>query len=123
VQRQSYGNIPAAWLDRKTAGKRLNSTGDYKMVSSSLNNRNLNEEYPVQLSLRVMGEDRDDFAGLIFSLVSEHVQGLLQENLKARSSREGKYVSVTVTFQAQSKAQLKAVYKELSGHKRVLMVL
>jgi uncharacterized protein len=112
-----------ARLARKTARKRLNSTGDYEMVNSSLNNRSLNDEYPVQLSLRVIGEDRDDFAGLIFTLVSGHVQGLQQENLKARSSREGKYVSVTINFQVQNKAQLEAIYKELSGHKRVLMVL
>ena len=38
-------------------------------------------------------------------------------------SREGRFVSVTVTITAQSREQLDALYRELSGHELVLMAL
>jgi len=39
-----------------------------------------------------------------------------------RSSR-GNFVSVSVTFTAESRAQLDALYEELGRHKRVLYVI
>lgn len=80
-------------------------------------------QFPVQFTLRVMGKDKDDFAGLVFALVARHVPGLSENALASRPSRAGKYISVAVTFEAQSKAQLDAIYEELSVNKRVLMVL
>ena len=40
-----------------------------------------------------------------------------------RSSRGGKWVSVTVTIQATSRAQLDAIYQALSDHDKVVMAL
>jgi uncharacterized protein len=80
-------------------------------------------EFPLTFSLRVMGEDRDDFAGLVFELISPHASDLQREHLTARPSRQGRYLSITVTFQAHSKAQLDEIYRALSANPRVLMVL
>jgi uncharacterized protein len=81
------------------------------------------QTYPVQITLRVMGEDRDDFSGLVFSLVSRHVAGLEESDLRARPSRAGRYVSISVTFTVLSQEQLDAVYRELGTQARILMVL
>jgi uncharacterized protein len=40
-----------------------------------------------------------------------------------RASKAHKYLSLTCTIHAQSKAQLDALYQELCDHPRVVMVL
>ena len=43
--------------------------------------------------------------------------------IEMRSSKQGRYLSLTVTIQARSREQLDALYSELSGHPMVIMVL
>jgi uncharacterized protein len=57
------------------------------------------------------------------AIVRRHVEDLREGAIQAKESRNGKYVSITVTVQAQSQRQLDSLYTELSGHERVLMVL
>ena len=38
-------------------------------------------------------------------------------------SSEGKYLSVTATFAAESREQVEAIYRELKGHELVVMTL
>jgi len=40
-----------------------------------------------------------------------------------RNSRAGRYQSVTVTVNARDRAQLDAIYQDLSGHPRIKLVL
>ena len=43
--------------------------------------------------------------------------------LEKRLSNGGRYLSVTVTFTAQSREHLDAIYAELKGHERVLYLI
>ena len=60
---------------------------------------------------------------LVVSIISRHVPGLGEGAVQTRSSSGGKYLSVTVTFEAGSKAQLDEIYQSLTDHERVLMSL
>ena len=79
--------------------------------------------FPVDIPLRVMGRNDDDFAALVLELVSQHVPGVSEEALRFRPSSKGNYVSITITCRVESRAQLDAVFKALSSHERVLLVL
>jgi len=79
--------------------------------------------YPESFSLRIMGENRDNFELLVSTILTRHVKDLEDDNFKQRSSSGGKYLSITVTFTAQSQEQVEALYRELSTHPRVLMIL
>jgi putative lipoic acid-binding regulatory protein len=48
---------------------------------------------------------------------------LAEAAVTTRLSRGGRYVSVTVTIEALSQAQLDGIYRDLSGHERVMMAL
>lgn len=80
-------------------------------------------EFPCDFPLKVMGRAEDDFDALVARIVRRHVEDLREGAIRSRESRKGTYVSVTVTIQAQSQAQLDGLYHELSAHERVLMVL
>ena len=70
-----------------------------------------------------MGLADDHFDALVVEIVMRHVGDLKEGAVAARASRNGKYVSVTVTFEAQGQEQLDELYRELSGHARIIMVL
>jgi len=72
--------------------------------------------------LKVIGRNADDFEGFVVSVVQTHVP-LSARTVNSRLSQAGTYLAVTVTFVAESREQLDAIYQELSGHKRVLVAL
>jgi hypothetical protein len=82
-------------------------------------------EFPCEFPIKVMGTTSgEDFYGLVVDIVRRHCHhDLTEKAVSVRHSTGGKYVSVTVTFTAQSRAQLDALYAELSAHERVKMVL
>ncbi|MCB1831687.1 MAG: DUF493 domain-containing protein [Chromatiaceae bacterium] len=80
-------------------------------------------KFPCQFSVKAMGLAADDFDLLVVQIINRHVPNLGEGAVTTRPSREGKYVSVTVTFEASSKAQLDAIYLALSANERVLMSL
>ncbi len=80
-------------------------------------------DYPCDFPIKAMGVADDGFDSLIVSIVRAHVEDIGEGALKTRPSRNGKYLSVTVTINEQSQRQIDDLYRELSGHKQVLMVL
>jgi len=58
----------------------------------------------------------------VVSVVKTHAP-LSEHTVTTRLSQGRKYLSVTVTFVAESREQLDAIYQELSGNQRVLMAL
>ena len=80
-------------------------------------------QYPILFPLKVIGLDEPDFEDFVVEIVRRHVPELLEENIISRLSNEKKYRSVSFEFIAESRAQMDALYAELSGHKRILMIL
>ena len=80
-------------------------------------------EFPCDFPLKVMGMAAADFDSMVVSIVRRHVEDLGEGAIRSKQSRHGKYVSITVTFQAQSQKQLDRLYTELCAHEQVLMVL
>jgi putative lipoic acid-binding regulatory protein len=70
-----------------------------------------------------MGKDEQGFAELVSEIIQRHVGKLEETAFVSRLSEGGKYISITITFIAQSKEQLDALYEELSRHEKVLMIL
>ncbi len=72
--------------------------------------------------LKVIGLNEADFEQFVVSVVQSHVP-LSARTITARLSQEGKYLAVTVTFVAESRAQLDAIYQELKDSGRELVAL
>lgn len=80
-------------------------------------------KFPCSFPIKAMGEDTSDFEALVLSLMAPHVDETDREAIHRRSSRNGRYVSITVTVRARSRDQLDDIYRALSDHDRVLMAL
>ncbi|TAN49220.1 MAG: DUF493 domain-containing protein [Methylococcaceae bacterium] len=70
-----------------------------------------------------MGMDTDEFAAQVVMIIRRHAPDLREGAITQRPSGKGRYVSVTVTIQAQSQAQLDAIYRDLTACPAVLMAL
>ena len=79
--------------------------------------------FPCVFPLKVMGRRADGFAQEISTLVLRHASDFHPWTLEMRTSKNGRYLSLTVTINARSREQLDALYAELSKHPMIMMVL
>lgn len=80
-------------------------------------------EFPCKFPIKAFGAADEDFDALVVSLVRKHVPDLGDGSVRKRFSNAGRFVSVTVTITARSRAQLDAIYQELTNEERVMMAL
>lgn len=80
-------------------------------------------QFPCDFPIKIMGGSGPDFREVVVALVSRHAPDLDEARVSVRDSRTGRYQSVTVVVHAHDRAQLDALYRELSGHSRITMVL
>lgn len=79
--------------------------------------------FPTDFPIKIMGANRLDFEPQIVALVRRHAPDLDDTTIEVRQSRAGNYLSLTVTIRAQSRAQLDAIYRELTSHPLVKVAL
>lgn len=79
--------------------------------------------FPTDFPIKVMGERVDHFAQEIVRVVKAHAPDFDAATLELRASSGGKYLSVTATIRATSREQLDALYRELTSHPLVKVVL
>lgn len=59
----------------------------------------------------------------MMQIVMRHAPDFDPANMDMKSSKKGKYLSLTCIIQASSRAQLDDLYRELCDHPMVVMVL
>lgn len=80
-------------------------------------------EFPCVFPLKIMGAAQEGFAQAVLEIVMRHAPDFDAATMQMRPSRAGNYLALTCTIRAVSKAQLDALYRELSGHPQVKVVL
>ena len=79
--------------------------------------------FPTKVYIKAMGTESARFQALVLSIVSKHIAPEDLLSTSTRTSRGGKYLAVTIVITATSRAQLDAIYHDLSGCKDVLIAL
>ena len=80
-------------------------------------------EYPCDFPIKIMGAMQDAFAQTMVDVVISHDPEFHAGKLEIRPSTKGNYLSLTVTVRATSREQLDNLYRALSSHPMVKMVL
>jgi uncharacterized protein len=80
-------------------------------------------EFPSDFPIKIMGVRHDDFAQSVLDIVVLHAPDFDPAAMEMRASKGGKYLSLTCTVRATSKAQLDALYMALTQHPDVKVVL
>lgn len=79
--------------------------------------------FPTIFPIKIMGRREDGFAQVVSEIVQRHAPDFHPSTLEMRTSKNGRYISLTATLNAKSREQLDALYSELSKHPMVMMVL
>jgi hypothetical protein len=80
-------------------------------------------KFPTEFPIKVMGRTQDGFAQTIVMVVQKHAPDFDAATMEMRASSAGKYLSLTCTINAVSRDQLDNLYRELTAHPMVAMVL
>lgn len=80
-------------------------------------------EYPSDFPIKIMGTMHETFAQTMVALIIEHDPGFDPGTLEMRPSSKGNYLSLTATVRAVSREQLDGLYRALTAHPMVKIVL
>jgi len=80
-------------------------------------------EYPSAFPIKVMGLQVDGYAEAIAAVALQFDPGFDPATIERRPSSSGKYLGLTLTVTATSREQLDELYRTLSTHPLVKVVL
>jgi len=80
-------------------------------------------EYPSAFPIKVMGAHVEGFTEAIVAIARHFDPGFDAATVEARPSRAGNYLGLTITVTATSREQLDELYRTLSTHPMVKLVL
>lgn len=80
-------------------------------------------KYPSRFPIKVMGANVDGFAHAVAELARRFDPGFDASTIELRNSKAGNYLGLTITITATSREQLDDLYRALSSHPMVKVVL
>lgn len=93
------------------------------MSGSSDGDAPLGLQFPTDFPIKIMGRTDEGFAQAIVEVVLQHAPDFDPSTLEMRSSKDNNYLSLTATVRATSREQLDALYRALTSHPMVKIVL
>jgi uncharacterized protein len=94
-----------------------------KPPDANLDNNETLIEFPCQFPLKVMGETHESFAEMVALAIQSHLPDFGHHLIEMRGSSNGKYMSLTCMVYVESKPQLDDIYRTLTAHPMVKVVL
>jgi hypothetical protein len=80
-------------------------------------------EYPSQFPIKVMGAHVEGFVEAIVHVARQFDPGFDASTIEHRPSKGGNYLGLTITITATSREQLDEIYRTLTTHPMVKVVL
>jgi len=80
-------------------------------------------DYPCDFPIKVLGSTQPGFAQTVLEIVRRHAPEFDGASMAMKTSKRGRYLSVTCVIKATSRDQLDNLYRELCDHPMVVMVL
>jgi uncharacterized protein len=79
--------------------------------------------YPCQYPIKVMARTGPEVRAQLDSIVARHAGPLAADRISERPSSQGNFVGVTYLIQAESEAQIAALFVDLKQCPEVMLVL
>ena len=80
-------------------------------------------KFPCEFPIKMMGRDTPEFRETARLLVEKHTGPIDDAAIRKALSRNGSFVSITITVTATSQEQLDDIYRDVSAHDDVLIAL
>ena len=80
-------------------------------------------EYPSRFPIKVMGAKVEGFVDAVTQIARQFDPAFDASTIELRDSKAGNYLGITITITATSREQLDELYRTLSTHPMVKVVL
>ena len=80
-------------------------------------------QYPCEFPIKVMGKNNHEFKSAVIHVCQQLDDQFDSTQMEERNSKENNYLGLTIIFHATSREQLDEVYRTLSTHPLVSVVL
>lgn len=80
-------------------------------------------DFPCDFPIKMMGREQPEFRDVAVALVERHTGKVRSDAIRTALSRNGNFLSITITIKAQSQQQLDDIYSDLSEHEEILVAL
>lgn len=80
-------------------------------------------EFPCNFDIKVFGKADSNLESVVLPIINKHAGNLKEGAISTKNSKNNKYISITVSFEATSKDQLDSIYREITKHPDVVMAL
>ncbi|WP_334155440.1 YbeD family protein [Tepidimonas sp.] len=80
-------------------------------------------QFPCRFPIKVMGAHVDGFVSAVAHVARQFDPDFDEASVEQRVSRSGRYLGLTITVQVTSRAQLDELYRTLTTHPMVRVVL
>lgn len=80
-------------------------------------------QFPCEFVIKIFGVASDEFEMEVITIIRKHIKELGENAIRSRPSKDGKYLALTITIDAESKEQIDEIYRSLSSSPLVLMAL
>ena len=79
--------------------------------------------FPCDFPIKMMGRDQSEFREAAVALVEQHAGEIPDDAIRTASSRNGNFLSITITIKAKNQEQLDDIYRDLAEHDEILVAL
>jgi len=80
-------------------------------------------EFPCMFPIKVMGEVHDEFTSTVIKIIKQKNKDFDPSTIEMKGSSEGRYISLTCFVYVTSKPELDDIYRLLSTHPMIKVVL
>ena len=80
-------------------------------------------EFPCHFPIKVMGEVHDEFTSTVIEIIKQKNGKFDPSTIEMKGSSEGRYISLTCFVYVTSKPELDHIYRSLSSHPMIKVVL
>ena len=80
-------------------------------------------QYPCDFPIKVMGKATTEFLPAVIHVAKQFDPDFQETSIEERPSRDGNYLGLTITVHVTSREQLDEIYRTLSTHPLVSVVL
>lgn len=80
-------------------------------------------QFPCDFMIKIFGVASDQFEIEALTIIRKYTPHLRETAIRSRSSRDGKYLALSITITADNQEQLDNIYRDLSTNPHVLMAL
>lgn len=80
-------------------------------------------EFPCTFPLKIMGTHHPEFETVILEVIRQHAPETEPHHITTRPSSKGNYLAATAQVNAESQEQLDNIYRALTSHPMVKVVL